>query len=134
MRFENYTLRYSQGVEINGCGHDWDLHNFAELTGFSHDPQLGTCEFVWSASSVTNPWGDPENAATGCRLEFTGVSVLEHEPGTGSPDVRTLSEISDIPQDSADNHESDTFDLWLTFEDGSAYKLRAAATRLVPIP
>ncbi|MCA9512572.1 MAG: hypothetical protein KC560_17830 [Myxococcales bacterium] len=132
MHIDNYSLRYSQGVELLAEGHNWDLHNFAVFVGCHHDPVGRTCSFTWVALLVENPWGDPGNTARGCILEFSGVSAFVHEPGIGA-DKETLSEISDIPQGEEGWSERDAFDLWLRFEDGTVYKLRAERSRLLAV-
>ena len=128
MRFSNFDLRYPQGVEVVGLGHNWDLHNFAFLSAHHYDRDRRVCEFEWAVPRGGNPWGDPSNSAVGCRLRLTGVSryVVEGEPPSGGA---VLAELGSIPPEGNDKR----FDLWFLFEDGSLVKVAGDAAELVPL-
>lgn len=129
MLLTNFELRYPQGVELVGLGHNWDLHNFATLDEVTFDRASATAALSWTADAAENPWGDPSNGSKACRLKFEGVTRWEIDKGHGRG-ADTLSEISDRPQGSDDWHEADQFDLWIRLEDETMIKVSAANATL----
>jgi hypothetical protein len=132
MRLSNYTLRFNQGVELSGLGHNWDLHNFATFLGFEYDPVTRTAILAWKADSAKNPWGDPSNCWKGCKLRFDGISQWHVEESSDSVDADTLSEISTVPQHADAQHEASKYTMWIRFENGTIIKIAAESSTLVP--
>jgi hypothetical protein len=66
-------------------GKNWDLHNFADFTGFSFDAPSRRLQLGWLVrESEKNPWGDPTNHARSCSLHFEGVNYLQVGPRKSS--------------------------------------------------
>jgi len=129
MHYLNFNLRYPQGVEVVGLGHNWDLHNFADLAAYRYDPALRVCEFEWSvAPQHLNPWGDPSNTHAGCRIRLTGVRRCVIEGAPPSPGA-VLAEIGSVSPEGKD----EPFDLWFLFEGGPLVKVAAKTAELKPL-
>lgn len=128
MILRNFRLRYPQGVELVGLGHNWDLHNFVDLTAVRCDAIEGRCEFEWRASPVRNAWGDPSNAFAGCRLQFSGLSCLKVD-GTFAQVGDVLTEIGTVSPDG----RAEPFDMWLTFENRCLLKIAGEEAKIIPI-
>lgn len=132
MKLENFRLAHRGGVELEGLGHRWDLHNFADCVERSHDPEPATARVRWELIRP-NAWGDPSNDAAGCELRFEGVTRWVLVPGSGE-DGETLESLGTQPLHEDDRHEADVFDMWLAFEDGAELKIAARSCRIVAIP
>ena len=90
MRFENFSLAYEGGIELQAFGHNWDLHNCVDFMGIRYEPTSGNVVLEWVPlpEYASNPWGDLENKATRCRLRFRDVSAMRLGPRKdGYPDT-----------------------------------------------
>jgi hypothetical protein len=95
--FENFQIAGGQGVELSSERHNWDLHNFADFSGYSFDARNRELHLQWTVSkSEVNPWGDPTNKARSCSLRFYGVKSLQvgpREPSIPFTEDLTLEEV-----------------------------------------
>jgi hypothetical protein len=82
MKLANFELADpAVAIELVGLRHRWDLHSWANFTGFRFSPDTDELLMEWDVPrDAENPWGSPGNTARGCRLRFTGISFLRMTP------------------------------------------------------
>jgi len=135
MTLQNFKLQEPTGaIALEGLGHYWDLHAYAELIEVKYLTVENIVEFRWVVPNVGNPWGDKDNHAKGCILRFSDVSLLR----MAQPELRNTNEddcIAGISQVStkpaADSHsiELRTKAEWKADEDfGLLFELQSGRT------
>jgi len=77
MKLENFELLQPfGGIELQGLGHVWDLHNFAHFKGLTFVPERNELILEWRIERAdSNVSGKLGNTA-GCRLRFRGCGRL----------------------------------------------------------
>ena len=144
MKFANFELSEPFGsVILQALGHEWDVHNFAELVGVHQPNNRGIASLEWQVPpEVDNPWGSPGNSASGCRLVFSGVRRFDFKAGepTLSEGSRTVAGISKaIPGESEYPFKQqwgsdELFYLRVELEDLGRIEIDAEVAVLEPIP
>ena len=144
MKFANFELSEPFGsVILQALGHEWDMHNFAALVGVHQPNTTGIASLEWQVPpDVDNPWGSPENSASGCRLVFSGVRRFDVKAGepTLLEDSQTVAGISKaFPGESEypfKHHwgADESFYLRVELEDSGQIEIDAEVATLEPIP
>src|SRR5258706_117211 len=96
MKLTNFELE--SGIELNGLGHVWDLHNCVDFTGLELIPESGAVRLGWFVLPEFQATGfSRNNPHQGCSLRFDGVTsvlLLRRIVKTMGPsDARTLSQV-----------------------------------------
>jgi hypothetical protein len=144
MKLENFDLNKPFGaIELQGLGHDWDLHNWAEFKGFSFVPGTNELILEWRVpEGHENPWGSRGNMARGCRLRFQGLkSIRVSERDTAYPlkESDCVSGISKVIPGELEYPfkrswaEGEAFHLRITFQDERNIEIAAESVSLEAI-
>ena len=146
MLLTNFELRKpSYSIELVGLGHNWDLHNFANLEGFEMQTTENRLTLRWTVPDVENPWGSFGNSFRGCALVFSGVrglSVTPRDPNGIQKEDTDLAHVSKVtpesePLESYRHRErwepGEMFHLRFEFQSGRAIEVAADSAELVGI-
>ncbi len=144
MKLENFDLAAPFGaIEIQGLGHDWDLHSWADFKGFSFIPETNELLLEWQVPvGQENPWSSRGNMARGCRLRFRGlkaVRVSERDAAYSSSDSSCVSGISKVAPGELEYPfkrswgEGEPFHLRVTFHDERSIEIEADSASLEAI-
>ena len=145
MRFENFDLKSPHGaVELQGLGHDWDLHNWPDFHGFEFDPAADELTMEWTVpAEQANPWGSRGNTARGCRLRFCTLRYFRstgRDPAYPIEESRTVSELSKaVPEPGEYRYQQvwgpeEPFHLIIRFQDEREFEISADVVRLEAMP
>ncbi len=141
MKLINFDLEHPfSGIALEGLGHYWDLHNFAEFLGFNFGVPNNSLSLEWDASSKEgNPWGDTGNKAKGCKLVFRNLAFLKmsgrNDEMPLSEDL-CLSEVSKVIPEMTEYRykqkwvESEKFNLLFEFQSGRTLEIGAESVEL----
>lgn len=141
MRLKNFNLTSPYGCAvIRGCGHDWDLHNFADFQGFFFTPDRDDLVMEWLVvPGEENPWGSRGNAAAGCRLCFSGIRYLRvvgRDTDYPAEESSCLASISKVEPGESEYRgkekwePGEPFRLLFQFQDGRQIEVEADSVSL----
>lgn len=143
MKLLNFSLTNGSGTPILiALGCEWDLHNFAEFVGVTHQARNNSVMLEWVAPSIENPWGCTHNTAAGCRLLFRGLRLLlltggdENLPPDEASCLHSIWKVDpvrrDLPRTRIHWLPDDPFNLLFHFQNGRDIEIGADIVELIP--